>query len=85
VKRIFAACLFLLVLPASHAAEPEADAREPLSRTDVERAFILSQMRLVLATVQEITEGLAKNDLNAVATPPMAPISPSSMASITRN
>ena len=43
------------------------DAREPALRTEVERDFILGQMRLFLQSTQAITVALSKNDLKTVA------------------
>ncbi len=42
------------------------DAREPAVRTEAERDFILSQMRLFLQSTQAITVALGKNDLKTV-------------------
>ena len=42
------------------------DAREPAVRTEVERAFILGQMRLFLQSTQAITVALGKTDLKTV-------------------
>ncbi len=43
------------------------DAREPTARTEVERVFILEQMRLFLQSTQAITAALATDDLKTVA------------------
>ena len=42
------------------------DTREPAVRTEVERAFILGQMRLFLQSTQAITVALGKADLKTV-------------------
>jgi hypothetical protein len=43
------------------------DAREPTARTNVERAFILGQMRLFLQSTQAIIAALATDDPKTVA------------------
>ncbi|WP_175596493.1 hypothetical protein [Bradyrhizobium embrapense] len=48
-------------------AEQPTDTREPVQRTEAERAFVLEQMRLFLTTVVEIEEGLGSGDLDLVA------------------
>jgi len=44
-----------------------ADGREPAPRTDTEKAFVLDQMRLLLASIVEIEEGFGSNDMDLVA------------------
>jgi len=44
------------------------DVREPAVRTEVERIFILGQMRLFLQSTQAIAAALATDDLQTVAT-----------------
>lgn len=61
---IAAAALLLSPLLVSPSAAQ--DAREPAVRTEAERAFILSQMRLFLQSTQAITSALAKDDLKIV-------------------
>jgi len=56
------ALALLLVTPAL--AE---DTREPVRRTEAERAFILGQMRLFLESTQVIATALANGDLKTVA------------------
>jgi hypothetical protein len=43
------------------------DTREPVQRTDTEKAFVLDQMRLLLASIVEVEEGLGSGDLDLVA------------------
>ncbi|PAY07152.1 hypothetical protein CK489_15220 [Bradyrhizobium sp. UFLA03-84] len=43
------------------------DTREPVQRTDTEKAFVLEQMRLFLASITEVEEGLGSGDLDLVA------------------
>ncbi|MGJ4939371.1 cytochrome c [Bradyrhizobium sp. STM 3843] len=43
------------------------DKREPVSRTEAERTFVLDQMRLFLTSVAAIEEGLGSGDLDRVA------------------
>lgn len=44
-----------------------ADSREPVQRTDTEKAFVLEQMRLLLSSIVVIEEGLGSNDMDVVA------------------
>ena len=44
-----------------------ADSREPVQRTDTEKAFVLEQMRLLLSSIVVIGEGLGSNDMDVVA------------------
>ena len=48
-------------------ADETIDARQPVPRTDTEKAFVLDQMRLFLASITEIEEGLGGGDLDMVA------------------
>ncbi|WP_249131629.1 MULTISPECIES: hypothetical protein [unclassified Bradyrhizobium] len=59
------ALLGAIACPAG--AEQPTDTREPVQRTDAEKAFVLEQMRLFLATVVEVEEGLGSGDLDLVA------------------
>ncbi len=47
-------------------APPLADMREPAPRTAVEKASILEQMRLLVASIQAISEGLATDHMEDV-------------------
>ena len=58
-----AALLLSLTVTPSLAQET----RQPVPRTEAERAFILDQMRLFLGSVQAIASALADNDLTTVA------------------
>jgi len=61
--------LFLAVgaLISSGWADETADAREPVQRTESEKAFVLDQMRLFLTSIAEIEEGLGSGDMDLVA------------------
>ncbi len=48
-------------------ADELTDAREPTQRTEAERTFVLTQMRLLLTSVAEIEEGLGSSDMDEVA------------------
>jgi cytochrome c556 len=70
-------CQFALILIAqlvltggfasSGGAEEAADVREPVQRTEAEKAFVLDQMRLLLTAIAEIEEGLGSGDMDQVA------------------
>lgn len=61
------ACLVVgLMASISHAGEM-VDTREEAPRTEVEKAFILDQMRLLLNAIMEIEEGLGTGDMDLVA------------------
>ncbi|QOZ34822.1 hypothetical protein [Bradyrhizobium sp. CCBAU 53421] len=58
----------LLGAIASNAgADETTDTRQPVQRTDAEKAFVLDQMRLFLTSIAEIEEGLGSGDLDLVA------------------
>jgi cytochrome c556 len=60
--------MFAFLIGAAAVAEPLADdGREAAPRTLVERTYILAQMRLFLASLQEINEGLANGQTSMVA------------------
>jgi len=61
-----APCL-VLVLITSATADPAEDTREAAAFTQVERAYILGQMRLFLTSIQAISENLSAGKLDAVA------------------
>lgn len=42
------------------------DTREPVQRTEAEKAFVLDQMRLFLTSIAEIEEGLGSGDMDQV-------------------
>lgn len=48
-------------------ADEPADTREPVQRTEAEKAFALGQMRLFLATIAAIEEDLGAGDMDKVA------------------
>lgn len=58
--------LFGASSPPARAGET-TDSREPVQRTDTEKAFVLDQMRLLLASIVEIEDGLGSNDMEKVA------------------
>ena len=60
-----AALLGAMTSPAR--ADETTDTREPVQRTDTEKAFVLEQMRLFLASIVEVEEGLGSGDLDLVA------------------
>ncbi|MGY3440215.1 MULTISPECIES: hypothetical protein [unclassified Bradyrhizobium] len=60
-----AALLGAIASPAR--ADETTDTREPVQRTDIEKAFVLEQMRLFLASIVEVEEGLGSGDLDLVA------------------
>jgi hypothetical protein len=62
---IIAALAYFFVLPGS--AEKAEDGRTAIVLTPAERDMVLSEMRGFLETVQGITEGLADNDMEAIA------------------
>jgi cytochrome c556 len=69
--RLFVAAALLLAASGTFAepAPPDsafADAREPAPRTKAERAYILEQMRLLVESIQAITEGLATDHMEDV-------------------
>jgi hypothetical protein len=58
----------LLAAPVSPGVAEEAtDTREPAPRTDAEKAFVLEQMRLFLASITEIENALGSGDMDQVA------------------
>lgn len=59
--------LSLNIVASSSSAGDVIDAREAAPRTEVEKAFILDQMRLLLASVVEIEHGLGTGDMSLVA------------------
>jgi hypothetical protein len=63
---IVALCAFGACASPSGAGET-ADSREPVQRTDAEKAFVLEQMRLLLSSIVVIEEGLGSNDMDLVA------------------
>jgi hypothetical protein len=59
------AIILVLICQPIDAAEL-ADPREPLFATAIERAYILEQMRLFVASIQMVAEGLATGNANAI-------------------
>jgi hypothetical protein len=57
--------ILLIAQPAI--AADAADSRQPLAVTAAEKAYILGQMRLFLASIQMIVKAAAKGDTKAVA------------------
>jgi cytochrome c556 len=49
------------------AQQTEPDLRTPTVRTPAQKAFVLEQMRLFVASIQQISEGLAADDKAKVA------------------
>jgi len=68
IAPIFAVlCALFGAGPSPAGAGETADSREPVQRTDTEKAFVLEQMRLFLTSIVEIEEGLGSNDMDLVA------------------
>lgn len=61
------AAIIVLVLVSAATSVLAQDSREVAMRTAPERAFVLSQMRLFLGSVQVIASALAEGDMKAVA------------------
>lgn len=59
--------LFVCAPASSGRADDVVDQREQVFRTEVEKAFILDQMRLLLNSITEIEEGLGTGDSDKVA------------------
>jgi cytochrome c556 len=64
---MIAQLLLLGGLSSPSRADEVSDTREPTQRTEAERAFVLSQMRLFLTSVAAIEEGLGSGDMDEVA------------------
>lgn len=64
---VIVASASLGVLVPRGAAGDMADTREPVQRTEAEKAFVLDQMRLFLTSIMEIEEGLGADNLDQVA------------------
>ncbi len=60
-------CFFVVALMSRGTAGETADTRESVQRTEVERDFILDQMRLFLTSIVEVEEGLGSGDMDQVA------------------
>lgn len=60
-------CLLIGALISPGATGETADAREPAPRTEAEKAFVFDQMRLFLASIAEIQDGLGSGDMDLVA------------------
>lgn len=60
-------CLVLGTITSISRAGEMVDTREEAPRTEVEKAFILDQMRLLLNAIAEIEEGLGTGDMDLVA------------------
>ncbi|MDR3373183.1 MAG: hypothetical protein P4L98_05575 [Ancalomicrobiaceae bacterium] len=54
-------------LSSPGSADDLTDTREPTQRTETERTFVLTQMRLFLTAVAAIEEGLGAGDMDRVA------------------
>lgn len=68
VTWIFAVSVWLVSLPVlASRADDLTDTRQPVSRTEAEKAFVLDQMRLFLTSIAAIEEGLGTGDLDKVA------------------
>jgi hypothetical protein len=67
MKPFMALMLIPLLLTFPAIGAETTDVREPVPTTEEEKAFILEQMRLFLASVQQISEGLATGNKAAVA------------------
>ena len=64
---VILACLFLAMAPSPGGAGETADTREAVQRTEVEKDFILEQMRLLLSSIVEVEDGLGSGDMDQVA------------------
>ena len=62
---IIAAGAYKFIVQGS--ASESADGRLSIHLNSQERDLVLTEMRAFLASVQQITEGVAKNDMNLVA------------------
>lgn len=60
-------CLVLGMPTSSGRAGDMVDMREPVFRTEAEKAFVLDQMRLLLNSISEIEEGLGSGDMDLVS------------------
>lgn len=60
-------CLLLIAFISLGSAGETADTREPVQRTEAEKAFVLDQMRLFLASITEVEEALGSGDMDKVA------------------
>lgn len=70
LSSVFASGVVVLALGvagATLAQQPALDTRAPLVVTGPQKAFILTQMRLFVAAVQRISDGLATGDRAKVA------------------
>src|ERR1700759_2958219 len=56
--------LFLELLGTRGGAEDLTDKREPAQRTEAEKDFVLDQMRLFLASIVGIEDGLGSGDMD---------------------
>jgi hypothetical protein len=59
--------LFTGGMISAGSTEEAADTREPVARTEAEKAFVLDQMRLFLTSIAEIEEGLGSGDMSLVS------------------
>lgn len=64
---LVALCALLGAYVSPSGAGETADSREPAQRTSTEKAFVLEQMRLLLASIVEIEQGLGSDDMDLVA------------------
>ena len=64
---VIAQFLLLGGLSSPGSADDLTDTREPTQRTETERTFVLTQMRLFLTSVAAIEEGLGSGDMDQVA------------------
>jgi hypothetical protein len=60
-------CLFAGAVTSPVLAAEAADTREAVQRTDAEKDFVLEQMRLLLASIVEIEDGLGSGDMDLIA------------------
>ncbi len=61
---VFMAYKFIL----SGAVVPSSDGRQSIQLESVERDLVLAEMRIFLSSMQQITEGLSKEDMSQVVT-----------------
>jgi hypothetical protein len=62
VRLLFVALAVTILLAAPARAQDWSDARQPTIRTPEQKAFVLGQMRLLVASLQAMDEGLAERD-----------------------
>lgn len=60
-------CIMLVAYSTSAISGETTDTREAVPRTEVEKDFILDQMRLLLSSIVEVEDGLGSGDMDQVA------------------